>query len=162
MVDFTSFDQQVDTVSQYDWFKGTGKDQYGRHIVYCSRMDYLTISKIPDKIDGKQVVFHYHYPQLNYVYHEPLTIKQVEPKAKPAPKVEEIEVSVPDIDYLIKELDQLEKMCGTNILDAIFYEVHDRHNAVTNLSEKYPLVRDKMEELYTEFGFDLIYEEMDG
>jgi hypothetical protein len=53
-------------------------------------------------------------------------------------------------------------MCGSNIMQDIFYEVHDKENAVTNLSAKFPDVRKSMEKLYAQYGFDLIYENMDG
>lgn len=63
---------------------------------------------------------------------------------------------------LTDELDKLERLCGSNILQDIFYEVHDRGNAVTNLSAKFPEVRQRMEKLHDKYGFDIIYEELDG
>jgi hypothetical protein len=76
----------------------------------------------------------------------------------------ETSVTQPDLDinYLIKELDRLERICGSNHMQDIFYEVHDQDNAVTNLSSKFPDVRRRMESLYKKYGFDIIYEEMDG
>ncbi len=75
--------------------------------------------------------------------------------------VEEINAPL-DLRELIKELDHLEKMCGSNIMQDIFYETHDGINAVTNLSSKFPDVRREMENLYEQYGFDIIYEELDG
>lgn len=63
---------------------------------------------------------------------------------------------------LTDELDKLERLCGSNILQDIFYEVHDKGNAVTNLSAKFPEVRQRMEKLHDKYGFDIIYEELDG
>lgn len=63
---------------------------------------------------------------------------------------------------LTDELDRLERLCGSNILQDIFYEVHDKTNAVTNLSAKFPEVRGRVERLYDKYGFDIIYEELDG
>jgi hypothetical protein len=63
---------------------------------------------------------------------------------------------------LTDELDRLEKLCGSNILQDIFYEVHDQKNAVTNLSARYPEVRTRIQKLYDKYGFNAIYEELDG
>lgn len=69
---------------------------------------------------------------------------------------------ISDIGVLARELDRLERICGSNILQDIFYEIHDGKNAVTNLSARYPDVKDALTQLYDEYGFDVIYEEMDG
>ena len=61
-----------------------------------------------------------------------------------------------DIRVLIKELDRLERICGSNTMQDIFYEVHDQANAVTNSSSKFPEVRRRMESLYQKYGFDII------
>jgi hypothetical protein len=67
-----------------------------------------------------------------------------------------------DIGELIDELSRLEKICGSNTLQDIFYEIHDGKNAVTNLSDRYPLIKGSLQSLYDEYGFDVIYEELDG
>lgn len=71
----------------------------------------------------------------------------------------ELELSV---RALTDEIDRLEKLCGSNILQDIFYEIQDGKNAVTNLSARYPEVRQRMEKLHAKYGFDVIYEELDG
>lgn len=63
---------------------------------------------------------------------------------------------------LTDEIDRLERICGSNILQDIFYEIQDGKNAVTNLSAKFPEVRARMQKLYDKYGFDIIYEELDG
>jgi hypothetical protein len=63
---------------------------------------------------------------------------------------------------LTDELDRIERSCGSNVLQDIFYEVHDGTNAVTNLSARYPEVRQRVQKLYDKYGFDTIYEELDG
>jgi hypothetical protein len=66
------------------------------------------------------------------------------------------------IRYLENELDRLERACGSNTLQDIFYEIKDAHNAVTNLSARYPEVRTALERLFDQYGFDVIYENLDG
>lgn len=100
------------------------------------------------------------------------------PDGRPCPYDREIDVSgvvlrdeVDDLSsseedkslsHLIAELDKLERQCGSNTLQDIFYEIHDGNNAVTEWSKRYPDVRKTLEKLYQQYGFDVIYEEMDG
>lgn len=145
-------------LNKYDWFDSAGLDKYGRYEVFVNYINEDVKKIIPDMIGNNKRVFY------NTVLFKPGNIrkKYVTDLDFSKPKVllqEEVEL---DIDYLIRQLDKLEKVCGSNILQDIFYEVHDRRNAVTNLSMKYPDVRNSMEKLYEEFGFDIIYEELDG
>lgn len=71
-------------------------------------------------------------------------------------------VQVPNLDELGRELDRLERQCGPNILFDIFFEIHDGKNAVTNLGTKFPDVHRVMQGLYHEYGFDPIYNELEG
>lgn len=73
-------------------------------------------------------------------------------------KGRQLELSV---HVLTDELSRLEKSCGTNILGEIFFEIHDKCNAITNLSVKYPEVRFVLEKLYNQYGFDPIYKELE-
>lgn len=66
------------------------------------------------------------------------------------------------LQFLQNSLEKLEKDCGSFVLQDIFYEIHDGKNAVTNNSTRYPEVRKKLEKLYREYGFDVIYDELDG
>jgi hypothetical protein len=121
---------------------------------------------IPREVGGHHVLVHFaSYKDANIMkYADDGNIKL---RSAPAPKVEvpveePREITGADIAYLVQELDRLEKMCGTNILQDIFYEVHDGPNAITNLSSKFPDVRKTLDLLYKDFGFDVIYEELDG
>jgi hypothetical protein len=49
---------------------------------------------------------------------------------------------------------------SSDIVAAIFFETHDGKNAVTNYSEQYPNVRQRMEKLYNTFGFDVLYDKI--
>lgn len=156
MEHFANLDQLVEALQKYEWFRATGLDEYGRFVVYVSRMDYNIIKDIPAKINKQQVLFHFYHPQHKYIAHVANTIHQVEKPVVVMPP-EEI-----NLDQLIFNLDNLESICGSNVLQDVFYEVHDGKNAVTNWSAKFPEVRKSMDVLYTAYGFDLIYEELDG
>jgi hypothetical protein len=118
------------------------------------------LKEIPAKINNKQVLFHFFHPQHTYIKFEPNTIPQVEKKVEPV--VTHVTQEEVNIDDLISDLDDLEDICGSNVLQDIFYEVHDGKNAVTNWSSKFPEVRIALDKLYSTYGFDLIYEELDG
>jgi hypothetical protein len=162
-----------------DWFDSVGVEKHGRPTVYIKYSCEETLYDIPDYVGGRQVLSHFasskgaREVELTFRPHEdnipiPLTNK--------IPDVaDEVELEDPDgtvelpssfLEYdltgLCKELDRLEKQCGSNCLQDIFYEVHDGRNAVTNNSARYPEVRSSLEKLYKEYGFDVIYEELDG
>jgi hypothetical protein len=158
MEHFANLDQLVEAVQKYEWFRGTGLDEFGRFVVYVSQMDFNIIKEMPAKINKQQVLFHFYNPKLQYITYEANFIPQVK---KPLPVVESLPEEV-NINQLIDELDSLENICGPNILQDIFYEVHDGKNAVTNWSAKFSNVRTSLENLYKTYGFDLIYEELDG
>jgi hypothetical protein len=164
-----------------DWFHSAGTDQYGRYVVYVKYMCQETLYDIPDKVGGKQVLSHFaaskfstreqytSQPSPKQEENIPIPlVKKVVDVTEEAELVEDGVEELPssflqfDLNDLCKELDRLEKICGSNALQDIFYEVHDGKNAVTNLSNRYPDVRKSLEQLYQDYGFDVIYEELDG
>lgn len=159
-----------ETFGNKEWFHSIGKDQYGRTVVYVHFMNHETINDIPAKLDGQQVLVHFATSMTT----KPGTYSTILPSHSipllqlvdlvREPEVEELPSSdlENDIEDLTKELDRLEKVCGSNTLQDIFYEIHDGKNAVTNLSARYPEVKTSLTKLYNEYGFDVIYEEMDG
>jgi hypothetical protein len=158
------------------WFHSVGYEQYGRVVVYVNYACHETLHDIPDSCQGKQVLVHFaasQFAKAEQFKTNPTSQTAPAPKLEIVPDegddLEELPSSFLelDLDDLCKRLDKLEKICGSNCLQDIFYEVHDNRltsgrNTVTNLSAKYPEVRDAMEILYDEYGFDVIYEEMDG
>lgn len=167
-----------------EWFHSTGLDQFGRYVVYVTHMNHETLYDILDDLDGKQVLVHFAgsktatasqfrndgnaRPNFTYpdgspcLYDRSIDVSAVvlvEPTVDDLLGPEEEEKS---IQYLQKELDKLERQCGSYTLQNIFYEVHDGKNAVTSDSERYPEVRHGMERLFKLYGFDTIYEELDG
>lgn len=159
-----------------DWFSEVGTDNLGRYVVYVKYKNKDNMALVPDKVMGKQVLVHFlvskvakredftnngnHIPFANLVKRADLpTLELVLDDG-----FEELSSDLLEIDLgdLTRELDRLEKSCGSNTLQDLFYEIHDKKNAVTNLSSRYPEVRASLESLYNEYGFDVIYEELDG
>jgi len=131
-----------------DWFDSIGMDDYNRFVVYVKFMCQETLS-IPDKVNGKQVLVHY-ADSINSTkekYIEKLTF-----------------ISSDDLSVLNlkSKLNNLRKMSGSQYLESIFFEVHDGNNAITNLSHQYPEVRKEMEDLYNQYGFDVIYDDLEN
>lgn len=149
------------------WFHSVGRDQYNRLVVYTNFMCHETLHDIPDRVEGIQVLVH-------FAASKTATREQFTNPGKPVltlvlDELEPFDVIEldsadleNDVDDLCKELDKIEKRCGSNIMQDIFYEIHDGKNAVTQLGSRYPEARDALQKLYDEYGFDVIYEEMDG
>lgn len=149
-------------LDKYDWFDEACIEGQ-RYIVYVFQMGAGIDENIPDQVAGHQVVAHFssakNISPNQYIIScskvGSLTLEDL---------TEELssDLSVPNLSDLCKELDRLEKICGSNILQDIFYEIKDGKNAVTNLRAKFPDVHKAMIRLYDEYGFDPIYNEMDG
>jgi hypothetical protein len=145
-----------------EWFHSVGVDNIGRSVVYIKFNCKETIFDIPDEVCGKQVLVH-SAGSKTATREQYTNVK--EPSLVLVPKVEEeivdvTEYAMQDLDDLVKELDRLEKLCGTHVLQDIFYETHDGKNALTFLSERFPEVRASMDKLYETYGFDVIYDEL--
>lgn len=159
-------DELTNLFGTKEWFHSVGTDQYGRLVVYIKHTTHETLNDIPDRVDGKQVMVHFasSLTASKNQYTEDLTVRKApEPTLQETmDEVSEVELPPVDLSELTGELDRLEKVCGTHILQDIFYEIHDGNNAVTNLSVRYPVVRESLDRLYVQYGFDIIYEEMDS
>ena len=120
-----------------DWFSCVELEN-NRFIVYVHYMNLQVFDKIPKYYQDKQVLVHFEASRSkNYNY---------------------TEVSEEDsLNYLNETLDNLETNYDSNVLEHIFYEVHDKQNAITNLSSKYPEAREILDNLYKKYGFDMIY-----
>lgn len=162
--------QLTQLYSNKDWFSHVDTDHLKRYVIYVKYMSEETMA-IPDTYEGTRVTvaFAASDPKvLKAKYGTPKTLSEVRAELYPAsvvvpkPEVEKETFEESDVDDLIFELDRLERLCGSKALQDIFYEVHDGKNAVTNVSDKFPYVRSCMDKLYNNFGFDVIYEELDG
>lgn len=159
-----------------DWFADVGLDEYGRCVVYVKYMNAETLRIPPHTEEGREICTHFISSKtasrdkfvekqggVSLPVYQPLTTpppitQQVDPVEEEIGQVTESK----SLQYLQTSLDKLEKACGSYVLQDIFYEIHDGKNAVTQNSTRYPEVRDKLEKLYREYGFDVIYEELDG
>lgn len=143
-----------------DWFHSVEiEPKFGRDIVvYTKHMSSDILKAIPEKVDEHSIVVHFS------AYKEASTSKFAE---KPiAPKVEIIEVvkeeeEVEEVDDLVTKLWVLKKICGKESLSNIFYEIHDKEEALTADSKEFPEVRAQLEELYNTLGFDVLFEEIE-
>lgn len=164
------------------WFYEVGLDDFNRPTVYAHYINKEVLSAVPDAIGTFSV--NVHFASYKTAKADQYVEKIGFPKTVTAPTFTAAEfiadgrkaaangVDVgfgqafddPEVSQamLISELERLEKVCGSNILQDIFYETHDGPNAVTNLSARYPGVREDMQRLYVMYGFDVIYEELDG
>ena len=146
-----------------DWFVNViAKDEKPQKLIVVTKWQNLEILKeIPNNIDEYRVLVHFHQPAVSS--------SMLNPTPKPVQVAEVVAVassteSIPpldlDIKFLIQELDKLEQIYGENAVESIFYEEHDGKNCVTNLSDKFPDARKIIHELYSLYGFDIIYEEL--
>lgn len=170
------FNEGMDHLSKWlkghDWFYDIGTDSYGRYVVYVKFMNHETLHDIPDTVSGKQVVVH--FAGSMQASKEQFTIRPLSSFTSgtlpppPEDTIVSVEGSISgasedkSLRHLQNELDRLEKACGSHALQDIFYEAHDGKNAVTNVSKNYSDVRKSMDKLLQEYGFDVIYEELDG
>lgn len=162
----------------YDWFYEVVAEAR-RYVVYVIYMDKSQNNIIPDFVQGRQVVIHFSTwapgVKKEFINKPSLTLKPYDPFARVPLEIiskDDMEMfyatgtphsdTKPSIIALTNELDLLEKEVGSNILQDVFYETHDGINAVTNLGSRYPEVQRRMKRLYNEYGFDTIYNELDG
>lgn len=156
--------QLQELLKKHDWFFDLQAEP-NRFIVYTHWMNAEVLKEVPATWGERQVLLHFAAAKTvkadQYVQEVKNYIPQVMVEYS-LPDTETEGNNALDVQDLIEELDSLEKICGSNILQDIFFEVHDGKNAVTNLSAKYPEVRASLESLYIDYGFDVIYEELDG
>jgi hypothetical protein len=164
-----------------DWFSETGMDNIGRYVVYTKYVNLEVLTTIPEMLNNKQVLVHFigsktsrsenFIHNSNYVpFSKQDVIPVVDPVVSvPLPKLELVDVSdeieelssdllEDDLEDLLLELESLEKVYGSNTVEAIFYEEHDGKNCVTYLSNKFPALRQAIHTVYEKYGFDLIYD----
>ena len=123
-----------------DWFVEVEIDKLNRYVVYVSAMNAETMATIPDQMLGRSVVSHF-----------------IASKPKQSAISEDDQEY--DLPYLMGEL---ARYCGDEDIECIFFECHDGENAVSNKSELHPDARIKMQKLYDIYGFDLIFDHLEG
>lgn len=144
------------------WFYDVELDQYGRYVVYSTDMTSKVTSLIHEYFGGIQVLCHYassHTLNLNKFVH---TVSLYKPQLT-ATTVSCTDCDVPedfDLEELEREIKVLTDIYELHVVYNVFFEYHDKNDAVTNFSEQYPSARDKIEELYDKYGFDLLYDQL--
>lgn len=132
------------------WFYDTGIDEYDRPVVYVHLMNssiFKELSEVSKQFLETSPCIHYASSSL---FERSKYVNEIN-------LIKNLPNSIYTLDFLFHELNKLKDVCGLNILSDIFYEVHDGQNAITNLSAKFPEVKDSLDKLYAEYGFDLIY-----
>ena len=160
----------VEKYSSYDWYDSVSLDKFGRYVVYVLTMNIDVMKAVQYDLEGKQVLIYFAGSKPENLKKYTTEINFNRPTFVPPPVVavevskeeDETDAIEVDVEELIAELDRLEKVCGSHGLQDIFYEIHDGKNAVTNLGSKFPDVKRDMYRLYDRYGFDIIYEELDG
>jgi hypothetical protein len=146
-----TFDKLKENLTKEIWFKDI-KLNNNKIFVYVSHLseDILKTDKIPDFVESKQVLVHFDISNKKAdTYIEKLSTPGIKPE-------EVLEAHDEDIEELTSYLDEFKKDLSLNIVEDIFYEVHDDKNKLTNFGSKYPNVLEKMTYLYNKFGFNLI------
>lgn len=123
-------------------------------IVYTNRQTLDILNSIPVQLNNYQILVHF--------ANRPISKLGALWGTNPVPSKEVISQFIKTTETdLVKELDRLEKICGAHSLESIFYEIQDKQNAVTNLSERYPDVRKSLEYLFNVYGFNAIFNELE-
>lgn len=145
-------------LSKKEWFDDIGYDKYGNIIVYIKYSCNETIYDIPDYIEGKHVLVHFAVSKPSVKCKFITEIKTRSVIIDEQLSFEEFESQI-DLLKLTNELDSLKNIYGSDVLETIFFEVHDGVNAITNISKIYPIVRESIDNLYNKYGFDVIYDQ---
>jgi len=147
-------------VQDKEWYYAVKADKFGRLVVYTLWQSGEILKFIPSNVDKYQVLVHFAI-STNSKDTSRFVPESVSDTI-PCITYEDLSATDLNISLLIRELDKLEKICGSHTLQDIFYEVQDGKNAVTDMSKRYPEVRKALEGLFLTYGFDVIYEEIDG
>lgn len=159
-----------DKYAAYDFFDSVGLDQYGRYVVYVKYMGEKVFACVEKFLDGKQVLLWFASAKpevLKQKYCTLVNLSDLRPhhtitEQKPTlPEPKEFDNADLNMSNLSSELDRLEKNCGTRVLGDMFFEVHDGINAVTEYRKQYPDAFKRLQALYDDFGFDVLYEELE-
>lgn len=147
------------------WFYDVGIDQWQRPIVYVHYMGtdvFESIFKVAEE-------YYISYPCIYFakfiMFNKSKNVNYIESNSVVWKDDSESELNSEPGEsknrFLLNEINKLKNICGSNILSDIFYEVHDGKNAITNLSVKFPEVTESLNNLYSKYGFDVLYEQID-
>lgn len=150
-------DNLINNFKDKAWFHSIGKDQYGRYIVYVNSMTPEVMELVPPKFDNKQVLTHF----ANSIVNQSEFINQVSlnKTLDRSPILATEEESMEDIIWALR------RECGTDNLMDILNEIHEQSTGRSNMfltdnSKEFPEVRKELEDLYEEFGLDVLFEQI--
>lgn len=147
----------INKFNKYDWFHSVGQDQYKRTVLYVKYLNSEVLLETKD-LDRNILI---HFSESFLAFSEDYTINASASKIPVLASVINSTIELDEID-IHEELWNLQRICGRDNLENIFYEVHDGDDAVTSLSSEFPEVRVAMEVLYNNAGFDVLFEELDS
>ena len=116
--------------SEYEWFHSI-EVKNNKIILY---VNYLN-REILDLVSEKDILIHYASSILPERYTEE-----------------------DEVDLLNNEIKDLLFSLGKEKITNIFFEIHDGDDSVTELSNIYPKERNRLEKLYEEYGFDVLFD----
>ncbi len=132
-------------IENYDYCTDVQRDSFNRLVVYTNDMKTAMVS-LPDYIDNEQVLVHFASSMdLGDKYRKTLS----------SDKEEDL-----SMELLAKELEKMSQSCTWEVLTAIFFEVHDKENAVSGYSKAFSSTYKSMERLYNLYGYDVLAEEL--
>lgn len=144
-------------LKKHSWFAEADKHGalHNAIVVYVYEISPAINQVIPQQVAGWDVRVHYFTSTFDY-NSKPISIHEA---TKTLLLEEEVEF-LPAFD-LDNELQELRMVCGKNKLIDIFFEVHDRDDAITNFSFDFPVVKERLQVLYNDFGFDVLWDKLD-
>lgn len=132
-------------LAKFDWFCDIGTDEFKRDVIYVHYMNIEIINYIQNKFGN--VLIHFSSSLLK--------------KDQYVILIDDIPDTDPDpYSSLMNEISDLQNTYNKNFLLDLFYEVHDGKNAVTNLSNIFPVPFQQMQKLYEIYGFDVLHEKL--
>jgi hypothetical protein len=132
-----------DYLSNKDWFYDLGFDSFNRPVVYVHYMNLSVFSEVR-KYASEALIYYASYAKCNKLNY----VEQLNPE--------------PDLEYLESKVKDLQSIYKLDLLQDMFYEIHDGENAVTSFSKALPELKSTLEDLYEKYGYDLLYERLEG
>ncbi len=126
-----------------DWFDGVGVDEYNRDIVYVHYMT-MDVIKYIQSCAGNVLI---HFADSKTNKEKYVKVVEIEPITDRDPST-----------TLLKVIGSLQEEYPQNIIQDVFFEIHDGKNSLTNFSVTFSKLRSELEDLYNVYGFDVIYD----
>lgn len=155
-------------LEKFEWFTGRMEINPILHhsiVVYVKYMNSEVYREVPDVVNGWAIrPWFVGYADCTHVISKPSTLEKMASEVGTLP-TGMLAAGPPPFESGLDfhhEVWKLSKVCGRSKLEDIFYEIHDGEDAVTNQSANFPEIRTKLEALYDEFGFDVLFDEFDN